>query len=197
MPSIALLLSSGLRTAKNKSDQLLRILMCRQVSQRVVFFHEISFYLSHWQLANVLSKGIKGGHLSLAFTVAYFIALLPHHPPLSPGNKWSPDISLCQTHRKYLCQRPALNDKQTPWKLVLVWSKTFSLFQYFASVLLNNSVKRLGHFCFANVCIPQIHLKTVFCVNRHQTVTRIRCNWSHFNQMYNPPFNTSHIWTQM
>ena len=46
---------------------------------------------------------------------------------------------------------------------------------------LSNSVKRLGHFCFANVCIPQIHLKTVFCVNRHQTVTRIRCNWSHFN----------------
>ena len=46
---------------------------------------------------------------------------------------------------------------------------------------LSNSVKRLGHFCFANVCIPQIHFKTVFCVNRHQAVTRIRCNWSHFN----------------
>ena len=114
MPSIALLLSSGLRTAKNKSDQLLRILMCRQVSQRVVFFHEISFYLSHWQLANVLSKGIKGGHLSLAFTVAYFIALLPPQPPLSPGNKWSSDISLCQSHRKYSCQRPALTVTNKP-----------------------------------------------------------------------------------
>ena len=110
--------------------------MCRQVSQRVVFFPWnilLSLALATRKCVEQRDKGRPPLSCIHCCIFHRFVA------PPTPSFPWQQMIlwyfSLPKPSKIFVSTPCTNGDKQTPWKLVLIWSKTLSLFQYFASVL--------------------------------------------------------------